>query len=124
MDQYNITLRNLYRILTVNDYPIFSNGVLTKKYRSGLTLMSFWRQVLAPEWQEGPYGRELWDKEKGRYASDFCNLKDTVPFYEEYREEILHTLDPGLLLEQIDRTASFLSEHRYHEDVFSASLNF
>lgn len=124
MDQYNITLRNLYRILTVNDYPIFSNGVLTKKYRSGLTLMSFWRQVLAPEWQEGVYGKELWDREKGRYASDFCNLKDTVPFYEEYREEVLHTLDPGLLLEQIGRIASFLNEHRYHEDVFFRKFEF
>lgn len=92
-NQYAITLKNLYRLLTVNDYLLFSNGVLPIKYRSGLTLTSFWRDILLPAWQNGIYGREIWRRDRSRYLSDFCNRRDTVPFYAEYAGEVRALLD-------------------------------
>ena len=81
MDQKAITLKNLYRLLTINDYLLFSHGVLQDRDRLGMTLTSFWRDILLPEWQSGMFGAELWQKERSRYLSDFCNRKDSVPFY-------------------------------------------
>lgn len=40
--EYDIlSLKNLYRLLTVNDYPIYSTGVIQKKELHGLTLLKF-----------------------------------------------------------------------------------
>ena len=117
-NQYAITLKNLYRLLTVNDYLLFSNGVLPVKYRSGLTLTSFWRDTLLPAWQNGIYGREIWRRDRSRYLSDFCNRRDTVPFYAEYAEEIRALLDQERFCEQMDLLVAFFLAHGYDPDLF------
>ena len=53
MRDCEITLKNLYRILTVRDYPVYSAGVLSGEEKKGLTLLSFWNRVLLYDWRAG-----------------------------------------------------------------------
>ncbi len=123
MNQYSITLKNLYRILTVNDYPIFSNGVFPASRRKGLTLVAFWRNLLVPEWQYGPSGRKLWRK-NSRYLSEFCNRKDVIPFYADYQKEIFHELTPDLFLNQIESIMQVFRAYQYDQTIFRDKIEF
>lgn len=31
-----LSLKNLYRVLTVNDYPVYSNGIISERERKGI----------------------------------------------------------------------------------------
>lgn len=44
MEKDILSLRNIYRFLTVNDYPIYSTGVFKEENRKGLTLTKFWQR--------------------------------------------------------------------------------
>ena len=46
-----LSLKNIYRLLTVNDYPIYSNGIIGEKDKRGLTLIKFWKQQLLYAWR-------------------------------------------------------------------------
>ena len=35
-----LSLKNLYRLFTVKDYPVYSTGILGEKSKKGLTLVS------------------------------------------------------------------------------------
>ena len=37
-----LSLKNLYRLFTVKDYPVYSTGILREKSKKGLTLVRFW----------------------------------------------------------------------------------
>lgn len=37
-----LSLKNLYRLFTVKDYPVYSTGILGEKSKKGLTLVRFW----------------------------------------------------------------------------------
>ena len=122
MDQKAITLKNLYRLLTINDYLLFSHGVLQDRDRLGMTLTSFWRDILLPEWQSGMFGAELWQKERSRYLSDFCNRKDSVPFYEEYAEEIFQALNRDLMREQTESVLDYLTARHYNAELLGRKI--
>ena len=111
MNQYAITLKNLYRILTVNDYPIFSNGVFPASRRKGLTLTVFWRSVLVPEWQYGPCGKGIWGRKQSRYCSDFCNRKDTVPTIFQLASAYLQTGEPEKAIELLIEDLNTIKDH-------------
>ena len=42
-----LSLKNLYRLLTVKDYPVYSTGILRRKNKKGLTLVRFWDEYLS-----------------------------------------------------------------------------
>ena len=69
--EYDIlSLKNLYRLLTVNDYPIYSTGVIQKKELHGLTLLKFWQDMLRIEFRKEKYGKDSLFypfNQKGRY---------------------------------------------------------
>lgn len=46
MDPEILSLKSIYRLIRVRDYPIPSDGVLSSENAKGLTLLSFWKQVL------------------------------------------------------------------------------
>ena len=41
-----LSLKNLYRLLTAKDYPVYSTGILRRKNKKGLTLVRFWDEYL------------------------------------------------------------------------------
>ena len=46
-----LSLKNLYRLFTVKDYPVYSTGILREKSKKGLTLVRFWDEYLLYEWK-------------------------------------------------------------------------
>lgn len=46
-----LSLKNLYRLFTVKDYPVYSTGILGEKSKKGLTLVRFWDEYLLYEWK-------------------------------------------------------------------------
>ena len=44
-----LSLKNLYRLFTVKDYPVYSTGILGEKSKKGLTLVKFWDECLLYE---------------------------------------------------------------------------
>ena len=118
-----ITLKNLYRILTVKDYPVFSNGVFPSRYKSGITLSSFWNQNILPEFKSGIYGRNIWDKSQHTYFSRLCNRKEGLPYFEEYSKEIFEVLNADTLLAQIIKIQNCFEEHHYNSEVFHKKVS-
>ena len=115
-----LSLKNIYRLLTVNDYPIYSNGIIGEKDKRGLTLIKFWKQQLLYAWRNTEHGKMVWRTEgsKNRYHSELCNRKDSFPFYKEYIEEILEQVDPEQIREQSRIFADFLRKKQYKADIF------
>ena len=126
MGLFALTLKNLYRLLTVNDYPVYSNGILPAKDRKGITLVSFWSEHLITEWKSGTYGRSLWlsDPQKRRYLSEFCNRKEGYPFYAEYEKEIITALTRESVLDQVHIFSEFLTARHYSHKVFMKKASY
>lgn len=90
-----LSLKNLYRLFTVKDYPVYSTGILGEKSKKGLTLVKFWDECLLYEWKSTKHGKMIFRKSgsQNRYHSEFCNRKESFPLYEVYMQEILDGLN-------------------------------
>ena len=115
-----LSLKNIYRLIRNRDYPIFSDGVISPANEKGLTLLSFWKQVLCNRWLKTPHGRIIWRSEGSinRYHSELCNRKAVFPFYAAYAEEILQELTDEEFYHQSQLFARFLQERDYRHPVF------
>ena len=89
-----LSLKNLYRLFTVKDYPVYSTGILGEKSKKGLTLVKFWDECLLYEWKSTKHGKMIFRKSgsQNRYHSEFCNRKESFPLYEVYMQEILEVI--------------------------------
>ena len=76
-----LSLKNLYRLFTVKDYPVYSTGILGEKSKKGLTLVKFWDECLLYEWKSTKHGKMIFRKSgsQNRYHSEFCNRKESFP---------------------------------------------
>ena len=81
-----LSLKNLYRLFTVKDYPVYSTGILGEKSKKGLTLVRFWDEYLLYEWKSTRHGKMIFRKDgsQNRYHSEFCNRKESFPLYHIY----------------------------------------
>ena len=57
-----LSLKNLYRLFTVKDYPVYSTGILGEKSKKGLTLVKFWDECLLYEWKSTRHGKMIFRK--------------------------------------------------------------
>ncbi len=107
-----ITLKNIYRLLVSNDYPIYTTGVFSEKSRRGLTLLKFWHAILPSSWQSGSYGNRIWrtGESWNRYHSELCNRKPEFAYYHAYTEEILSDLSVEQFLELMSHFETLLRE--------------
>ena len=92
-----LSLKNLYRLFTVKDYPVYSTGILgeKKKSKKGLTLVRFWDEYLLYEWKGTRHGKMIFRKD-GKpepLSFEFCNRKESFPLYHIYIEEVLEGLN-------------------------------
>lgn len=119
-----LSLRGIYRFLVINDYPCYSEGIITKKNHKGLTLTKFWKDHLLYDFCSGKYGRQIWRAQGGRnrYISDICNRSERICFYREYAEELSLAASPEAVLRQIRQFASFLIERQFHYPSFMQKL--
>ena len=119
-----LSLKNLYRLFTVKDYPVYSTGILGEKSKKGLTLVRFWDEYLLYEWKSTRHGKMIFRKDgsQNRYHSEFCNRKESFPLYHIYIEEVLEGLNTETFGSQVLIFEKFLKEKNYNHSVFVQKL--
>lgn len=124
MEKNILSLKNIYRFLVINDYPIYSTGIISEKNRKGLTLVRFWQDNLLYEFRNRKYGRVLWRNtgSRNRYLSEICNRSDRLNFYREYTQEIIAAAQPQTVLSQIRLFVACLQERQFSYEVFVKKL--
>ena len=111
-----MSLKNIYRLLMYNDFPIYSDRVISKKQKKGQTLLRFWQDTAISEFCSLPYGAMIWrdDGRRNRLFSNLCNRNDDLKYYHEYAGELAEQISPQTLLSQIDRFEDFLQSREYN----------
>lgn len=115
-----LSLKGIYQVLFVNDYPVFSTGIIAKSKHIGLTLTKFWQENLLPEFKAGRCGKIIWRTEGGRnrYISEICNRSERLSVYGDYAQELYVEANAETIQKQIEQFAEFLSEKDYNYVVF------
>lgn len=120
MDQNILSLKNIYRFLTVYDYPTYSIGIIREKEKKGMTLTKFWQDILLSAWRSGNCGGVIWRTggSRSRYLSEVCNRSLQMRHVGGYVQEVISRISPKLALQQIHKFTDFLVEKRYQYDAF------
>lgn len=119
-----LSLKSLYQFLTNNDYPVYSEGIITRQNHRGLTLTKFWQENILYDFRNRKCGKQIWRSGEGRnrYISDICNRSERLGCYGEYAEEICNAANPETILRQIQQFMSVLIERKYNYEVFCQKL--
>lgn len=119
MEKIMLSLKNVYMLLMTDDFPIYSESVVSKADRKGQTLLRFWQCQIAEEFRSLPYGKMIWrgDGKRNRYTSYLCNRSAELRCYQEYAKEISSQASTEAMLSQIGRFMEFLSGKRYRQDI-------
>ena len=101
-----------------DDFPIYSERVISKKQRKGQTLLRFWQDMMVREFCCLPYGKMIWrnDGTRNRYISNLCNRNDELKYYHEYARELGAQISAETLLSQIRRFVDFLQNREYNSE--------
>jgi len=115
-----LSLKNIYKFLTTNDYPVYSDGIIRKERKRGLTLNSFCDENILVDFKERKNGKVIWrmDGSRNRYVSEICNRSGEQSIYKEYVKEVLATADQETVLRQIRQMMGFLLEREYNQEGF------
>lgn len=113
-----ITLRNLYRVFTIPDYPIPSLCVLTDRKKTGLTQTSFFQGICSSDFQAGETGSKLWRTSgtRNRYFSSLCNRTLPGNIYWQYATEIAPSVTNLFFTNQAKKIAEFLIQREYRSE--------
>lgn len=119
-----LSLKSIYRLLRLRDYPVPSDEIIRHGDGKGMTLLSFWKQILCERWLLTKHGRIIWRSEGSinRYHSELCNRKPRFSFYAEYSREILDGLSDVEMFHQTELFARFLREKNYRRPIFLRKL--
>ncbi len=119
-----LSLKSIYQFLTINDYPVYSAGIINRKNRVGLTLTKFWRENILLDFRNRKCGKQIWRNDGGRnrYTSDVCNRSTRMGLYGEYAEEILNAADSESVFRQIQQFMDMLLAREYSYGVFCQKL--
>lgn len=120
-----LSLKSLYQFLTSNDYPVYSEGIITRQNHRGLTLTKFWQDNILYDFRNRKCGKQIWRNGEGRnrYISDICNRSERLGCYGEYAEEICNAANPETVLRQIQQFMSVLIERKYNYEVFCQKMS-
>lgn len=124
MESDILSLKSIYQFLMINDYPVYSDGIITKKNHAGLTLTRFWRDNILLDFRNRKCGKQIWRNDGGRnrYTSDICNRSARLGLYGEYAEEILDAANPDSVYRQIEQFMDMLLAREYRYDIFCLKL--
>ena len=119
MEKMILSLKNIYMLLMTEDFPIYSEGVISRSDRRGLTMLRFWQGQIAEEFRCLSRGKMLWrnDGKRNRYTSYLCNRSAEIKTYSEYAQELASQVNISSLRNQIDRFMDFLSARKYRHDI-------
>lgn len=119
-----LSLKSIYKFLTLNDYPVYSEGIIKKDNRTGLTLNKFFLENILADFKNGKTGKIIWRTEgsRNRYISEICNRSERLPLYKDYAEEVTQAADYDTVLRQIRQYMSFLLERQYNAENFAKKI--
>lgn len=119
-----LSLKSIYKFLTINDYPVYSEGIIKKDNRAGLTLNKFYMENILVDFKNRKTGRILWRTEgsRNRYLSEICNRSDRLSIYKEYADEVEQAADYNTVLRQIKQYMSFLLERQFNVENFAKKI--
>lgn len=119
-----LSLKSIYKFLTLNDYPVYSEGIIKKDNRTGLTLTKFYLENILVDFKKRKTGKIIWRTEgsRNRYISEICNRSERLSIYKEYATEVMQAADYDTVLRQIRQYMSFLLEREYIVDNFSKKI--
>lgn len=119
-----LSLKSLYRLLTENDYPIYTTGVMREENRKGLTLIKFWQEILLYDFKSKRYGKIIWRTtgSRNRYLSGLCNRREELHFYEDYAAEVVSVLTEEQMGRQMESIVRFMKERQFDYDIFLKKL--
>lgn len=114
-----MSLKNIYKLLMNNDFPIYSASVISEADRKGQTMLRFWHAQLVEEYRCLPNGKMIWknDGKRNRYTSHLCNRNTEMKCYKEYAMEIASMIHVTSLLHQISKYIDFLQRRKYRHDI-------
>lgn len=119
-----LSLKNIYRFLTVRDYPVYSDGVIRENYLKGTTLVKFWDKILLYDFRCGDCGRKIWTvgESRNRHVSEVCNRRLSENFENLYANEVMDQLSLKKLSAQIRNFEKFLQESWYDSNIFRRDM--
>lgn len=119
-----LSLKNIYKFLTINDYPVYSEGIIRKDHKRGLTLNQFCYENILVDFKDRKNGKVIWRTEgaRNRYISEICNRTGTQSVHKEYAREVLAAAERETVLRQVRQMMSFLSERQYQLESFQRKL--
>ncbi|MEI3194301.1 MAG: hypothetical protein V8S22_10600, partial [Lachnospiraceae bacterium] len=83
--------KNLYRLLTAKDYPVYSTGILRRKTRRGSHWSVSGMSIFCMKGKNTVHGRLIWrtSGSRNRYHSEIWDRRADFPLYEVYIQEVL-----------------------------------
>lgn len=119
-----LSLKNIYNLLVMKDYPVEGGSVISGDRKKGMTLTKFWKENLLPQLTEGRYGTNIWKYTgtRNRHTSEICNRSSQLLTYEEYMQEIVALLNVEFLLQQTEQFMFYLRKHEFNYEVFTDKL--
>lgn len=120
-----LSLKNIYNLLVMKDYPVECGSVISGDQKKGMTLTKFWKENLLPQLIEGRYGTNIWKYTgtRNRHTSEICNRSSQLLTYEEYMQEIVALLNVEFLLRQTEQFMFYLRKHEFNYKVFMEKLS-
>lgn len=119
MEKMMLSLKNIYKLLMNNDFPIYSDSVISEADRKGQTMLRFWQNQLVAEFRCLPNGKMIWknDGKRNRYTSHLCNRNTEMKCYTEYAMEIAAKVSVSSLSHQIACFTEFLQGRKHRHEV-------
>lgn len=124
MERQLLTLKNVYNTIFAQDYPKYSEDVLKRDAKKGITLISFWRKTLAVEFKNQKYGKLIWREtdKQNRHPSQICNRKCEENLANNYYEEVRDRITEESVLHQIELFETFFVDKKARPDVLFERL--
>ena len=115
MAETKLTLKNIYRVLTQRDYPVYSMGILSERDRRGLTILKFYRENLLDDWSGGRTGQLIFKSgdERSRFSSELFNRREDFRYYKSFMREIMRRMSREQFLRQMEMFRDFLLKRDY-----------
>ena len=118
-----LTLKNIYRMLTQPDFPAFSYPVFPKNAMQGQTLVKFWselfREALPPGTDLSLFDLTL---TRNRSLTRLLNRTGGFNFYEKWFTALSDELSPDLLLNMVHTWSRQLEERHYAPQALTQRL--
>lgn len=109
-----LSLKNLYRLLSMQDYPLPTPSVFPPNTFRGVTVVSFWRDVFRAAFPpEVPLDIFDTDDKRSRALSVLLNGTGNAGFRKKLFAALSANLTPELLLQLVTTWMSFLTNEQY-----------